>query len=119
MCLECDAMRKLLFSLLSIAALAGSAYAMGPLAPGMIKHDRQGDQRTIVVPVSDTTDKVELLGPLHPPGGLAILGPIHPPCGLAILGPIHPPCGLAILGPIHPPCGLVILGPIHRPCGLA
>jgi len=85
-------MKKLLLSLLSIGALVCSANAMGPLGPSIIKHDHQGDRRTILVPAADHSNRSAVLGPIHP-CGLAVLGPIHP-CGLAVLGPIHP-CGRA------------------------
>jgi hypothetical protein len=90
-------MKKLLLSLLSIGALACSANAMGPLGPSIIRHDHQGDRRTIVVPATDPTDKSAVLGPIRP-CGVAVLGPIRP-C-LAVLAPIRP-C-LAVLGPIRP-----------------
>ena len=74
-------MKKLLLSLLSVGALVGNASAMGPLGSSMIKHDRQGDRRTIVIPAADQAHKSAVLGPIHP-------------CRVAVLGPIHP-CRLA------------------------
>ena len=74
-------MKKLLLSLLSVGALVGNASAMGPLGPSLIKHDHEGDRRTIVIPFTDDAKKSAILGPIHP-------------CRVAVLGPIHP-CRLA------------------------
>src|SRR6195256_450604 len=94
-------MKKLLLSLLSIGALIGSANAMAPLGPSMINHYRQGDQRTIVVPVNDTIYSNVFLGPLHRRSSFVFLGPLHRRSSFVFLGPLHRRSSFVFLGPLH------------------
>jgi hypothetical protein len=94
-------MKKLLLSLLSIGALVCSANAMAPLGPSMINHYRQGDQRTIIAPASDTIYNDAFLGPLHRKSGFVFLGPLHRGGSFVFLGPLHRKSSFVFLGPLH------------------
>jgi hypothetical protein len=106
-------MKKLLLSLLSIGLLVSSANAMGPLGPSMINHYRQGDQRTIVVPASDTIYNNAFLGPLHKKGGFVFLGPLHKKGSFVFLGPLHKKGSFVFLGPLHPGGSFAFIGSVH------
>ncbi len=99
--LQWHRMKKLLLTLLSIGALVCSANAMAPLGSSMMNHYRQGDQRTIVVPASDTIYNSAFLGPLHRKSSFVFLGPLHRGGSFAFLGPLHRKSSFAFLGPLH------------------